>query len=431
MIIGAIGMLAVLAMAALGMPISFSLFFVGFAGVFALQGFNVASSVMSLTPVGYLLGSEFAALPLFILLGSFAVASGIASMGFEAARAWLGRLPGGLGIATIASSAAFAACSGSSFAAAATMGKMAIPEMRQSGYSDRLATGTCAAGGLLATVIPPSGAMVIYGIASGESIGKLLIAGVVPGIVITLFFMAGIYGYARLNPAAAPLIDIRSTWRERLAYVPKLWGIATIFVVVFFGLFFGWFTATESAAFGALTSLAILLLRQGRRSLSAVIEACVECASLTATILFLILGAFVFNSFVVMAGLPKALTGFIVGLGVEPTLVIVVMMGFYVILGMFLEGAAMMLITIPIFYPVVVELGFSGIWFGVLVVMMLEIGMLTPPFGMVAFVIRSVAPSVPLADIFKGALLFAGLEGLVVALVIAFPAIALWLPSLM
>jgi len=428
---GAVGIVLVFVLAVLGMPIAFSLFVVGFGGIFMLQGFSIANSVMTFVPLAAIMGADFATLSLFILVGSFALASGIAPDAYEVARRWLGRLPGGIGLTTIAASAAFAACSGSSLAGAATMGKMAIPEMKRYGYSNRVAAGTCAAGGLLATMIPPSGSMVIYGIASEESIGHLLIAGVFPGLLIALFFCAGLYILAKLNPAAAPLSPVSFTWKERLAGIPKMWGVVVIFATIFFGIFLGFFTSSEAAAFGAFVALVLLVVKCRGKAYRAIITACSECISLTVMILFLVLGAFVFSSFLIMSGLPKLLSDSVFGLGLVPIAIIVMMMLTYVILGTFLDGVAMMLITIPIYYPIVTSLGYDGLWFGVIVVMMLEIGMLTPPFGLAVYVINGVAPDIPLHDVFRGSLMFVGLELMVVVLLIVFPNIALWLPSMM
>jgi len=426
---GIIGFLSVLIFSFFGMPIAFSLFIVGFGGIFLLRNITVANSAVALIPWGTLMGSDLGALPLFILIGSLTMASGVVRDAYEVARRWLGKLHGGLGLATMAASAVFAACAGASVAAAASIGKMAIPEMKKYGYSGRLATGTCAAGGLLATMIPPSIAMVIYGLAAFESIGHLLIAGVFPGLLLALFFGGGIYMAARINPAAAPLAEIDFTWRERFAGIPKLWGIIIIFSTVFFGLMFGLVTATEAAAWGSFVAFLLVITRQRGGSWKAIIEAFRDCALITCMIFFLIMGAFVFSNFVIQAGLPRQLSALITAVDVPPVIIILCMLAIYIVLGMFLETTAMMLITIPIFHPIIIGLGYSGIWFGVLVVMMVEVGLVTPPFGVAVYVLDAVAPDVGLPEIFKGALMFVGLELMVLILVLFFPQIALWLPA--
>ena len=396
-----------------------------------ITNFDVASALTMMTPFHTVLSGDLAVLPLFMLVGSFAIAGGVATEAFEVGRRWLGQLPGGLALATIAGSAAFAACSGSSMANAVALGKMAVPEMRRYGYSTSLSTGACAAGGLLATMIPPSNSLAIYGIIAEESIGHLLIAGLFPGLLIALFFGIGLYVLTRLNPKAAPISPIRFTWKERFTGIFKIWGVVLIFCTIFFGIFLGIFTATEAGAFGAFVSLVVLFKKQKGKSWSAVITACRECAAITGMILFLIFGALVFSAFVIQAGLPRQLSETVYALGMTPIAVIVMMVVSYVILGMFLDGAAMMLITVPIYLPVVIALGYDGIWFGILLVMMVEIGTLTPPFGLLIFVLSSVVPDVPISTIFRGSIMFVFLELAVVILIIAFPEIALWLPSQM
>jgi tripartite ATP-independent transporter DctM subunit len=420
-----------LGLCALGMPVAFTLFVAGFTGIMWLHNFNLANSVMSLIPASGILGADLAALPLFILLGSFAMASGMIPDAYNTARAWLGRLPGGLGITTIAASAFFGACSGSSLAAAATIGKMAVPEMRKSGYAGWLSTSTCAAGGLLAIMIPPSGSMVIYGLAANVSIGRLLIAGILPGIMLAVTFAAGIYLIAKINPAAAPLSKVSSTWKERLLGIPRLWGIILIFLTISGGIFTGILTATEAAAYGALVALVVLVIKQRRASLRATMAACAESAMITCEIMFLILGAFVFSSFTIMAGLPTMVVDVFTSVGISPVVVIVVILAIYTVLGMFIDAITMMLITIPVFLPVITALGYDPIWFGVIVVAMVEIALLSPPFGVNAFILAGIAPDVPLTKIFQGSLLFIGLEFIMVVIVILFPQIALWLPSQM
>ncbi len=430
MITAIIAIVVLFALVVLRVPIAMALFVVGFSGVWYLTGFNVANSVIHYTPLGVLLGSDVSALPLFILIGAFALSSGVAADGYKTARVWLGRLPGGLGVATIAASAAFAACSGSSVASAITMGKLAIPEMKTARYSDSLSAGICAGGGLLATMIPPSGAMVLYGLASGESISKLLMAGVIPGIIVSLFFIAAIILTAKLNPCAAPLLKETYSWKERFGALPKAMGIIFIFGTIFIGLFTGFFTPTEASAFGALAALITLAIK-GKGFWKKFIAACIESAEVNGAIFFLVLGAYVFSNFLVLAGLPQAISKTIVGSGLPAVVILLGMIASFFVLGMFLESVTIMLITIPIYYPIVQSLGYSGIWFGVIVVAMIEIGMLTPPFGMVAYAVNSIAPGIGLVKVFKGSAIFVLLELSVVIMLLFFPQIALWLPSLM
>jgi len=424
------GIVILLTLVLVGMPIAISLFFVGFGGIWYLTTFSTASSAIHYTPLGSLVGSDIASLPLFMLIGAFALSSGVAADGYKTARTWLGKLPGGLGVATVTASAAFAACSGSSIASAMTMGKLSIKEMQAANYDDSIAAGVCGAGGLLATMIPPSGAMVLYGLVSGESISKVLMAGVVPGLLISLFFVLIIVGTALLMPHKAPLIKTKVSWRERFRSIPKAIGIVAIFGVVFIGLFTGAFTPTQSAAWGALVALVLLMLK-GKGFWQRFKTACIESAEVNVAILFLMLAAYVFSNFLVIAGLPQAIKASVTSLNIAPILIVIGMILTYIILGMFLESVTIMLITIPIYYPIVVGLGFNGIWFGVIVLAMIEIGMLTPPFGIVSYAIHSVAPDISVIKVFKGVLPFVFAELVVVFLLLAFPQIVLWLPSMM
>ncbi|OLO26608.1 hypothetical protein BTR23_22560 [Alkalihalophilus pseudofirmus] len=431
MIISIVALFILFLLVILQMPISFSLFIVGFAGIWYLNGFNVANSVIHLAPLGGILSSDIAALPLFILIGAFALSAGIAKDGYYVARLWLGKLPGGLGVATVASGSIFAACSGSSTAGAVTMGKLAIPEMRQNRYSDTLSVGTCGAGGLLATMIPPSGMMVLYGLASGESISKLLIAGIIPGAILVLAFSIGIITIAKLKPSSAPVVKETYTWKEKFSALPKIWGIFAIFGTIFFGIFSGFFTATEAAAWGALIALILLIIKSGKGFFKNFVSSCVESASITVSLLFLVLGAYVFSRFLIFAGLPDMISSTVSDLNIPPILILLGILATYFILGMFLDGVTMMLITIPIYYPIVTGLGYDGIWFGIMVVAMIEIGMVSPPFGIVAYSLKSIAPDIDIFRIFKGCMIFMVIQLAVVILLLIFPEMVMWLPNLM
>lgn len=431
MITSVIGIIVLFGLIMIQVPIAFALFVVGFSGVWFLSGFRVANSVVHYAPLGGVLSGEVSSLPLFILVGSFALAAGVATDGYKVARLWLGKLPGGLGVATIAASSAFAACSGSSVASAVTMGKISIPEMKNNRYSDSLTAGVCGAGGLLATMIPPSGMMVIYGIASGQSISKLLIAGVIPGLLIALLFILGIIVKAKLDPSSAPVVKETISWKERFRALPHVWGITVIFGTIFVGLFTGIFTSSESAAFGAFAALVLLVLRTRKGLTKKFIGACVDSAEVTVGLFFLMLGAYVFSNFLIIAGLPQAIAATVVGSGWPPMVILLGMILTYFVLGMFMDGVTITFLTIPIYFPIVQQLGFDGIWFGVIVVAMVEIGLVSPPFGMVAYAIKTIMPDSDLVSIFRGTMMFMFLELAVVVLLLFFPQIALWLPSLM
>ncbi|WP_066304161.1 TRAP transporter large permease [Bacillus sp. FJAT-29814] len=415
----------------LQVPISFSLFIVGFAGIWYLKGFDVANSVIHLSPLSGVLSNDVAALPLFILIGAFALSAGIAKDGYDVARRWLGKLPGGLGVTTIAAGSVFAACSGSSTAGAITMGKLAIPEMRKNGYSDTLSFGACGAGGLLASMIPPSGMMVLYGLATGESISKLLIGGIVPGIILVVAFTLGIIVIAKVKPSVAPLVNETYTWKEKFSVLPKTWGVIAIFGTIFFGMFTGFFTATEAAAWGAFISLILLVIRTGKGFFKKFVSACVESASITVSLLFLVLGAYVFSKLLIFSGLPLLISNTVSNLDLPPFLILLGILATYYVLGMFLDGVTMLLITIPIYYPIITQLGYDGIWFGVIVVGMIEVGMVSPPFGLVVYSLKSIAPDVNLFRIFKGCMIFMVIQLVVIILLLIFPEMVMWLPDFM
>lgn len=431
MIISIIAIVLLMMLVLLGLPISLSLFLIGYSGIWYIRGFGVANSVVHYVPLGTVLSGEISALPLFMLIGTISLSAGVATNGFNVARMWLGRLPGGLGIASVTASGLFAACSGSATAGAVTMGKLSIPEMKASGYSDSLSTGIIGAGGLLATTIPPSGMLVLYGLVSNESVGKLLVGGVIPGIVLLLFFAAGIIGTAILYPKSAPTVKISYTWIERIRVLPQLWGVAVIFGTIFFGIFSGFFTATESAAWGALIATILMAIRLKKKFFKKFIEACVDSAVITVSIFFLVLGAYVFSNFMVLAGLPEEISKTIVSSNMPPYVILLAMIATYFILGMFMDGVTITLLTVPIYYPIVIQLGYDGIWFGIIVISMTDIGCLTPPFGIIAYVINAIAPEIDLTKIFKGCILFIVLDLLCVILLMIFPEIVTWLPSLM
>ena len=415
----------------LGMPIGATLFLAGFVGIWMLYGFDVSAHVMHTEPLTSIIDGDLVAVPLFILIGCFAMSSGLATDGFNVARKWLNKLPGGLGITTIVASAFFAACSGSSVASAVTMGKLSLPEMENAGYDPALRTGIVGAGGLLATMIPPSSTMVLYGLASGESISKLLIGGAIPGVILTLAFCIGLVIVIKMDPKKAPMDPTNYTWAERWKALPQAWGIVAIFGVIFVGVFTGVFTATESAAFGSLIALVLICTKvRGKALWKAIITACKEGADTTVSIFFIVVGAYIFSTFMIMAGLPKTLTELITGADVAPIVVIIIMMASYFVLGMFLDSVSILMITIPIYYPIITALGYDGVWFGVVTVAMKEVGMLTPPFGIVAYAIGSIT-DVNIMTIFKGCMMYILIEVIVVVLLIAFPQLVLWLPSMM
>jgi tripartite ATP-independent transporter DctM subunit len=411
------------------MPIGFAMAMVGFGGVSYLIGVKPALSALGLIPYSTAAHYTLSVVPLFLLMGQFAFFSGLSRDAYYAAHRWLGHLPGGLAMSTIGGCAAFAAVSGSSLATAATMGVTALPEMRRYNYDPRLATGSIAAGGTLGILIPPSVAMVIYAVLTEESVGKLLIAGIFPGLLLAFLFMLTIYVMARRNPALGPRAP-RASLRERFVALKGAWGITVLFLAVMGGIYGGLFTPTEAAAIGALGSFFFVLGRRenARRN---IFESLRESGRVTAMIFAIIIGAMIFNQFLAVTRLPFELADWVGGLPLPRHGILVVILLIYVFLGMVMDTLAMILLTVPIVFPLVETLGFDLIWFGVIVVIMMEQALITPPIGMNVFVLAGVAKDVPMYTVFRGIVpfLIAMLVGL--AIIIAFPQIATFLPNAM
>ena len=422
-----LAILAFLVLLSMGMPIGFTMLLVGFLGLYLTRGGQVAYATLGLAPYSAAANAMLIVIPLFILSGQIAFASGISNDAYETAYRWLGKLKGGLAMATVAACAAFAATSGSSVATAATVGKIAIPQMRRFGYSDVFATGTVAAGGLLGIMIPPSITMVIYGIVTETSIGKLLISGVVPGILTALIFCLGIGVVAHFRPQMAPPGPSFS-WKERFGSLYKGWGIIALFLVICGGIYTGIFTASEAAAAGAFFALLLAIVR--RTSLRALYESFGEGARTTAMIFMVLVGAAVFNQFITITGTATVISQFIGGLPLGKFGILALILFFYLPLGMFLDPISIMLVTLPITFAIVVKgLGFDAIWYGVIITKMMEIANITPPVGFNVYIIKGIAPEVPLYRIFQGAGMFVALELITLVILVLFPEISIWLPS--
>ena len=429
MIEALLGFVAIFALALLRLPLAFSMGLVGIVGIGLTRGWDPA--LASTAQVVYETGFAYtlSVIPLFILMGNFVARAGLAHELFAAAYAFIGHFRGGLAHATVAACAGFGAICGSSIATAATMSKVAYPSMKKLGYSDSLSTGVMAAGGTLGIMIPPSTIMVIYGIITETNIGKLFAAGVIPGILTALLMMAAIVYMTSKDPEHAPA-GKRSTWPERWAALRGIWGVALLVVVVLGGIYGGLFTATEGAGFGAAGAFLFAL---ARRRLTWVIlyQVLVESARTTAMLFTLLIAATIFANFVNFTSMPGDLKEWITHLGLSPVMIITAMMLIYVVLGTVMEELTMVLLTIPLFFPIVTSLGFDPVWFGVLIVMIVQIGLISPPVGMNLFVLNSLLPNVGLGKIFRGCWPFVLVMIFVLGLLIAFPQLSLWLPSLM
>lgn len=424
-----IGFAAIFILAVLRLPLAFSMGLVGFAGMAVTRGWDPA--LASTAQVVYETGFAYtlSVIPLFILMGNFVARAGLAHELFNAAYAFIGHRRGGLAHATIAACAGFGAICGSSIATAATMSKVAYPSMRKLGYSDTLSTGVMAAGGTLGIMIPPSTIMVIYGIVTETNIGKLFAAGVIPGMLTALALMTGVRIIATRNPRHAPP-GVRVPWDERWRALRGIWGVLLLVVVVLGGIYGGLFTATEGAGFGAAGAFLFALARR-RLTLAILAQVLQESARTTAMLFALIIAANLFANFVNFTTLPGDLRSWILSMDLSPVFIIVAMMGIYVLLGTVMEELSMVLLTIPLFFPIVLELGFDPVWFGVLIVMIIQIGLISPPVGMNLFVLNALLPDVNLGDIFRGTAPFVLILVGMLGVLIAFPQLSLWLPSFM
>ena len=424
-----IGFAAIFLLALLRMPLAFAMGIVGIVGMGLTRGWNPAMA--STAQVVYETGFAYtlSVIPLFILMGNFVARAGLAHELFQAAYAFIGHVRGGLAHATVAACAGFGAICGSSIATAATMSKVAYPSMKKLGYSDSLSTGVMAAGGTLGIMIPPSTIMVIYGIVTQTNIGKLFAAGVIPGLITALLLMLAISIMTRFDPEHAPAGE-RTSWAGRWRALRGIWGVVLLVVVVLGGIYGGFFTATEGAGFGAAGAFFFALAR-GRLTWRVLLQVLAESARTTAMLFTLLIAATIFANFINFTTMPGDLMNLITQSGLSPVMIIVAMMGIYVILGTVMEELSMVLLTIPLFFPIVTQLGFDPVWFGVLIVMIVQIGLISPPVGMNLFVINTLLPGVGLGNIFRGCWPFVAVMIVVLGLLIAFPQLSLWLPSLM
>jgi len=410
-----------------GVRIAFATALCGFVGLWLMRGYNPAAALSATTIFGHLTSYTLLVLPLFVLMGFFAYHAGITRDLYWAARQWFGRLPGGLAIATVVGCAGFAAACGASTASAAVMGRVALPELKKYGYDDRVATGCVAAGGTMAIMIPPSVLMVIYGFIAEESIGALLLAGILPGLLQASTYALMLFARFKHNPRLGPPVQGIS-WHDRFSSLKGVWGMILLVALVMGSMYTGLATPTEAAGVGAAGALALTLRRFALKDFTSAI---IETARTTALVFAIVAGVLIYVHFLGFTGMPAAMADRIVHLGVSPTVVLLCILALYLVLGMFLDGIGMILLTVPIILPTIKHLGIDPIVFGVLVVRMVEIGLMTPPVGLNVYVLKSVAPDVPMGAIFKGCGWFVAVDVLNVALLVAFPQIILLIPHTM
>lgn len=428
MLAAGIGFLVTFGLIFFRVPVAIALALTGFGGYWVLLGLPQALTMSALSVSGNTMSYSLSVIPLFVLMGNLICGAGISNDLYRAAEAFVGRFRGGLAIATIGASGGFAAVSGSSVATAVTIGKIAIPSMRSYGYADQLNTATVAAGATLGILIPPSVIMVIYGIQTETNIGMLFAAGIIPGLFGIIGYILAVNWVAWRRPESAPR-GKGSNWAEKMTAIKNTWAVTLLFVVVLGGIYGGIFTATEAGGIGATGAFLIALFR--RVSLREFAQILRDSAHTTGMLFALVIGASVFGEFVNLSGADKAVLAFINENGFSPTGTLLLILAIYLLLGCVLESLAMVLLTLPIFFPIIIGMGYDPVWFGVIVVMMVEIALITPPLGMNLFVVRAIAPEVPLVTIIRGITPFVVMDVIRVGLMIIFPAIITWLPNIL
>ncbi len=424
-----VGLGAFLALAFLRVPMAFAMGIVGFCGVWWKLSFNAASAMIAQITYETGISYTLSVIPLFILMGNFVVRARISDELFQAAYCYLGHRRGGLAMATIVSSSGFGAICGSSIATAATFAKVAYPSMQRYHYKDDLATGAIAAGGTMGILIPPSVIMVIYGIMTETSIGKLFIAGIIPGLMATVLLCLAVTWITWRDPEAGPAAE-RHSWAETLAATRKVWPVVALFMLVIGGIYVGAFTAAEGAGIGAGGAFLFALFR-GTLDLKTLVDVLAESARTTSMLFMILIGALLFASFVNYTTMPSDLKSFVTMFGAHSWMVIVAICAVYILLGTAMEELSMVLLTVPLFFPVVTALGYDPIWFGIMVVLIVQIGMISPPVGMNIFVVKNLLPHISIGTIFRGTTPFSIALIVMLLLLLAFPGLATWLPGYM
>jgi len=431
MIEALVGLGVMMLLAFVRIPIALAMGIVGIVGYAYMRDWNWAVAFATAQTKIYETGRNYtlSVVPLFILMGSFVTRAGMSQELFRAAYAFIGQLRGGLAMATIMACACFGAICGSSIATAATMAKVAYPSMKKLGYADYLSTGSIAAGGTLGILIPPSTIMVIYGIITETNIGKLFAAGILPGILATFLLCLAVGWVTWRDPQAGPRGE-RASWKERWLAFKGVWAVVALFAIVMGGIYFGVFTATEGAAIGAVGAMFFALARRVL-TWKSLYASLVESARTTSMLFMILIGALMFAEFVNITTMPADLTAYVSRFELHPIVVVAAIMVIYVILGTAMEELSMILLTLPVFFPIIVHLGFDPVWFGILIVVVVEIGLISPPVGMNMFVLKTLLPEVPTGTVFRGVMPFMWADVIRLAILVAFPIISLWLPSLM
>jgi C4-dicarboxylate transporter, DctM subunit len=427
--VAVIGFLVLFALMLLRVPVGMAMGLVGVTGFGYIVGGGPTLKMIGQTSMRTVTDYTFGVIPMFLLMGAFVTVSGMSRELFRAANTWLGHLRGGLGFATILACGGFAAISGSSVATAATFSTVAYPEMRRYNYPQSFACGVVAAGGSLGAMLPPSTVLAVYGIITEQDIGKLFVAGILPGLLAICMYITTIVIMGLVRPGFLPS-GKRASWKERLESVREVWAPLLLFVFVIGGLYGGWFTPTEAGGMGAAGAFIIGVLR-GRLSRKDIRASLLQATRTAAAVFTVLIGALLFGYFLTVTQTPQKITMFLTGLGLGRYGVLALIMLMYLMLGCLMDALAMVILTVPIMFPVILSLGFDPIWFGVIIVMTVELGLIHPPVGMIVFVIKSVVHDVDFLTIFKGVLPFIVTDLIRLTILIAFPMIALYLPSRM
>jgi C4-dicarboxylate transporter DctM subunit len=424
-----LGFLAMFGLMMIGVPIAFAMLIAGAGGIWIVFGERVAFGILGQLPFTSTTSYELSVVPMFILMGVLVTRAGMSEDLYRLCNAHLGHRRGGLAMATVVACGGFAAVCGSSIATAATMAKVAMPEMRRYRYADTLASGAIAAGGTLGILIPPSVIMVMYGIATGTDIGQLFVAGILPGLLAIGLYLVAVRVVVARDPATGPAGD-RATSAEKRAGLLRVGPVVALFVMIIGGIYAGVFTPTEAAGVGAFGAFLFAILR---RTLTPriMLDSLIETVKTSAALFVVLIGALIFSNFMNLIGLPRALSALVGDSGLSPLTVILFIFVIYLILGCFMESLSMVLLTVPIFFPVVTQLGYDPIWFGIFVVMATELSLITPPVGLNLFVIQGVIKDVPLATIYRGILPFVAADVVRVGIIVALPGLITFLPALM
>jgi C4-dicarboxylate transporter, DctM subunit len=425
--VAVLGFVVLFALMLLRVPVGMAMGLVGVTGYAYLSGGAPALKLVGQTSMRTVTSYQFGVIPMFLLMGAFVSHSGISRELFRAANTFVGHRRGGLGLATIVSCGGFAAISGSSVATAATFSAVAYPEMRRYGYPQSFATGVIAAGGTLGAMLPPSTVLAVYALITQQDVGKLFQAGILPGLLAMTMYMLTIAVIVRVRPNYLPTVP-KASWEDRLAGIRDVWAPLLLFVLVIGGLYGGVFTPTEAGGMGAGGAFILGTLR-GRLGKAEIRASLLQATRTAAAVFTVLIGALLFGYFLTITQVPQKVTVFLTGLGVGTYGVLALIMLMYLVLGCLMDALAMIILTVPIIFPVVTALGFDPIWFGIIIVMTVELGLIHPPVGMIVFVIKSVIDEVTFSSIFKGVLPFIATDILRLIILITFPIIALWLPS--